>query len=135
MNVDYQSWAAFLGLPANDSQVVAALAADGVTNPITLRSDELTVNVDFKRYGMSVGFTSEYALRGGVADLPILTSVVMKPVLGKTAKNWTAYSGSLPYGLKKTHSKNDVVSLLGDPVHSDSDFYSARWKIDGRELG
>ena len=135
MNRNYQDWLPLFGLSASDRQVVALLAAHGVNTPVTLRPQELTVNVDFKNDGMSVGFTSEYTLRRGVADLPILTSVVMKTILGKTAKSWTTYTGLLPHGLKKMHSKDDVVSLLGEPVNLDADLCSARWVVDGRGLG
>jgi len=133
--MDYQEWLPLFGLPANDRRVVAALAEHGINTPVTLRPQELTVNVDFKNDGMSAGFTSEYTLRHGVADLPILSSVVMKIILGKTAKNWTVYTGPLPHGLKKTQSKDDVVSLVGEPVNFDADLCSARWVIDGLGLG
>ena len=45
------------------------------------------------------------------------------------------YTGPLPHGLKKSHSKDDVVALLGEPVNLDADLYSARWVIGGRGLG
>lgn len=133
--MNYTEWLPLFGLAANDQAVVGALATHGVTTPVTLLPQWSSTGVDFKNDGVSVGFTSEFNLRGGVADLPILSRVVMKPLLGKTAKNWTAYDGPLPHGLKTSHSKDDVLALLGNPVNLNEDFCSALWVIDGLELG
>lgn len=133
--MDYDEWLPLFGLPANDRRVAAALAAHGVSKPVALPSQEYATGVDFKAHGLSVGFTSEFTLSGGVADLPILASVVMMLILGKSAKGWTAYTGSLPHGLEKSHSKDDLVGLLGEPANLDEDYSSALWLIDGKELG
>jgi hypothetical protein len=135
MNMDYREWLPMIGLAATDPRVVAALAAHGVTAPVTLGPQELETGLDFKSDGMSLTFNSEYDVRGGVADLPILSQIVMMIVLGKTAKNWTAYTGPLPFGLKSTDSRDDVIARIGQPIVADDDFCSARWMIDGQDLG
>lgn len=134
-NVNYQEWLPLFGLPANDPKVVAALASNGVTSPVTLPPQEFSTGVDFKNEGISVGFTSEFTLRGGAADLPILSSVVMQLRLGAITKDWTPYSGPLPHGLKKSNTKDEIVALLGTPANLDQDFCSALWIIDRQELG
>lgn len=133
--MNYQEWLPLFGLPANDQKVVAALAVHGFNKPVTLYPQEFSTGVDFKNEGIGVGFTSEFTLRGGVADLPILSSVVMQLRLGKTTRDWTVYAGPLPHGLKATHCKDDVVALLGEPVNLDKDFCSALWVINGQEIG
>lgn len=133
--MDYQEWLPLFGLPANDRKVVAALAAQGVSKAVALPLQEFATGVDFKASGLSIGFTSEFTLSGGVADLPILASVVMMLILGKSAKGWIIYDGPLPYGLNRGHSKDDLVNLLGEPANLDEDYSSALWLIDGKELG
>lgn len=133
--MDYQEWLPLFGLAANDGKVIAALAAHGVTTPVTLPPQVFTTGVDFKAQGLGVGFTSEFTLRGGVADLPILASVVMMTAPSKNAKGWTPYAGPLPHGLKKGDTKDDVVAKLGEPVKLDDFFCSGRWVIDAQQLG
>lgn len=133
--MNYKEWLSLFGLPSNDKAVIAMLAAHGVNTPVTFPPQWSSTGVDFKSDGVSVGFTSEFNLRGGAADLPILSRVVMKLLLGKTAKNWTTYTGSLPHGLSTNHSKEDVLSLLGEPTNLSQDFCSALWSIDGNQLG
>jgi len=133
--MNYQDWTPLFGLPANDPKVVSALAARGFTGPVTLEPDESSTSVDLKQEGLSVGFNSEFSLNGGVADLPILSTIVMMTILGKTAKNWTAYTGPLPHGLTVDTSKDEALALLGEPENLDEDYESALWLIDGQELG
>jgi hypothetical protein len=129
--MDYQEWVPLLGLPADDERVIARLAAHGWTAPVLFKPDELSVSVGFKGEGMGVAFESEYKIRSdGAADLPILSSVGMTLIPGKIQKNVTPYNGTLPYGLKKTFSKADVVALLGEPVNFSDDFHSARWMFE-----
>lgn len=133
--MDYQEWIPLFGMPANATQVLNALARHGITKPVSLNRDELSTGVDFEKDGMSLGFTSEFKLRGGVADLPILSSVVMETILGKsTPKGWVAYAGPLPHGLAKTQSKDSVLALFGEPVKLSDRFHSARWVVDGRNI-
>lgn len=134
--MDFQQWLPLFGLPATDGKVVSALAAAGVTAPVVLPPQTFTTGVDFKPQGVGVGFTAEFKLReGGVADLPILASVVLMTAPSKNAKGWTPYNGPLPHGLKKTDSKDDVVAKLGEPATLDDFFNSGRWVIDGQQLG
>lgn len=133
--MSYQEWVSLFGLSATDPQVSAALAKAGVTKVIALASDELAMRADMKDQGMSIGFTSELKLRNGVADLPILTSVMMKLIPAKAAKGWTCYAGQLPQGLKASDTKNDVVTRLGEPQTLSTDFFSGRWRVDGLNLG
>ncbi len=129
-----QDWLPLLGLPANDPKVVAALAANGVTTPVSLGRQTLTTGHDFKSHGLSLGFNSAVSLPGGGEHRPILTTVVMKLIAGKSAKGWALYTGPLPYGLAPTHSKDDLVALLGAPQNLNEDFCSGRWSVEGREL-
>lgn len=129
--MSFEDWRPLLGEKANSKGVVDLLVANGVHSPVTLGKEDLTVNVDLKSRGMSIGFTSEYVLRGGVADLPILSSIVMKVVVGKAAKGWTPYTGTLPLGLGADSSRDAIVALLGAPASSDDDFQSARWTLEG----
>lgn len=133
--MDYQEWIHFFGLPATDANVVKALAAHGFTTPVTLPPQTLVTGVDLKSEGISVSFMSEFKLRGGVADLPIVTSVVMKTLPGKNAKGWTAYAGPLPYGLDIGDTKEDVIAKLGDPATLNDTFHSGRWVVDGHHVG
>lgn len=131
----YSDWLPLLWLSARDPKVISALAANGFDKPITFRPDESTASVDFKAHGMSVGFTSEFLLKGGASDLPILSTVVMKPLLGKSARGWTAYRAPLPHGLSASHTRDDVSAVLGTPANLDEDFCSALWEVDGLEIG
>ena len=138
--MDYQEWIPLLGLPADDERVIARLAAHDWNTPVVFEPQELTFDVVFRSHGMNIGFESEYKLSSdGVVDLPILASVTMKPTLSKNDKKWkwTAYSGPMPYSLKGTCSKADVIALLGEPANFDDDFNFAGWLLeDGqRELG
>jgi hypothetical protein len=133
--MDYQEWLPLFGLAATDPKVVAALAAHGVTKPVTLPPETSTTGVDFKPHGFGLGFTSEFTLSGGVADLPILASVIFVAIPGKSSKGWRPYSGSLPHGLAKSDSKDEVVGKLGEPASLDNFFCSAGWDIDGLSLG
>ena len=134
--MDYQQWLPLFGLAATDGKVVSALAAAGVTTPVVLPPQTFTTGVDFKPKGVGVGCTAEFKLReGGVADLPILASVVLMTAPSKNAKGWTPYAGPLPHSIKKTDSKDDLVAKLGEPATLDDFFNSAGWVIDGLRLG
>lgn len=133
--MDYLVWIPLFGLPAHDSKVVSLLAAHGVTTPVTLPAQTSTTGADFKLHGFGVGFTSEFALRGGVANLPILASVIIIVSPAKVKKGWKLYTGALPAGIKVTDSKDDVIAKLGPPDSSDADYTSAGWTLDGLELG
>jgi hypothetical protein len=132
--VDYQTWLPLLGLAATDKKVVSMLAALGVTAPVTMPPDMLTTGVDFKPHGFGVGFVSEFKFRGGIADLPILVSVVIIVAQAKKSKGWSLCKGALPGGLKQTDSKNEAISKLGPPDSCDDDFCSAGWTVDGLKL-
>jgi len=128
--MDYQEWIPLLGLAADDERIITRLAAYGWNAPIAFGPEDFYACVDFKNNGMSIRFESEFTLRNkGVLDLPILASVSMFPVLRKIQKKWTAYSDPLPFNLKLTFSKSDVIVLFGEPENS-SNSYSARWLLD-----
>ena len=133
--MDYQAWVPLFGLPATDPKVVSLLAAHGVTDPVTLPPQTFTTGADFKPHGFGVGFTSEFTLRGGAADLPILASVVIVVSPAKVKKGWVLYAGALPGGIKASDSKDEVVANLGPPANVNDDYTSAGWAIDGLELG
>ena len=133
--MNYQDWLPLFGLPATDPKVIAALAANGVTAPVTLPPETSATGIDFKPHGYGVGFTSEFTLRAGVAGLPILSSVVIKTIPNKNAKGWTPYSGALPHGLTKNDSKDVALTKLGKPAVLSDAFFSGRWEIDGIDLG
>jgi len=124
-----------VGLAITDPRVSTAVAAAGVTKTIALAPDDLAVRADMKDRGMSIGFTSELTLRRGVADLPILTSVMMNLIPAKSSKGWTPYVGPLPRGLRTTDTKDDVIARLGEPQSLSADFFSAGWLVDGLDLG
>lgn len=133
--MDYQEWLPLFGLAATDPRVVNALAAQGVTAPVTLPPQTLVTGVDLKTAGLSVSFMSEFKLRGGVADLPILIAVVMTTVPGKSApKGSKPYAGPLPHGLSKKDGRDEVVAKLGEPVVLDDYFNSGRWVVDGHHV-
>jgi hypothetical protein len=133
--LNYQDWLPLFGLAAHEPAVLAMLASQGVKTPVTLPRQWSSTAVDFRELGVSIGFTSEFNLSGGAADVPIVSRFAMKLILGKTAKNWSTFTGALPHDLLASYSKDKVVSVLGEPTKLSQDYRSASWIIDGQQLG
>src|SRR5690242_20234228 len=94
-----QDWVDQFGKPADDPQVKNLIAKAGITKPIKLGREDITVRADIKPMGMTVIFTDESILKPneGRVGRPILSGVMM--VIQRKSGN--VYEGKLPYGLAK----------------------------------
>jgi hypothetical protein len=132
--MDYIQWVNLFGKSADDAQVRNAVSKAGITKPLKIGGDELSVRADIKGQGTTIIFTDETILHpdaAGVVGRPILSSVLMI-LQGPNKAN--LYKGLLPFELKKDDSRESVRARLGPPVQSNDEYRTDMWLVDGSKL-
>jgi hypothetical protein len=131
--MNYQPWVDLFGKAADDSAVRSAVAKAGITKPLRIGRDELTVGADVPDTGMHIVFTDESIMNpsSGLLGRPILSSVLM---ILQHPKKPKLYTGPLPYQLKKETSQEAMRARFGKPVESDDDMRWDTWLVDGLKL-
>jgi hypothetical protein len=131
--MDIKHWVDLFGKAADDSQVRASVAKAGITKPLKIGRNELSVRADIKGEGTTIVFTDESLLRpdGGVARRPILSAVM---AVIQSADKGNLYKGALPHGLKKSDSQTAVRARFGPPTESNEDNQTDAWLVDGLTL-
>lgn len=131
--MNYETWSRLFGRTPNDPDVAAAVAAAGIVKTLSIGSDELSVAADIPGQGLTISFTDESILRpqGGLADLPILSSVMM---LLRHPSAPHLYKGPLPFGLPANTTRDAMRQRFGAPIEVGE---SRPWEIflvEGLEL-
>ncbi|MDX8514039.1 hypothetical protein [Mesorhizobium captivum] len=123
---NYQDWIGLFGHTAEDPAVKALLRSAGITKRLVMPRDELDLLIDIP--GMTVNFQDAELFE----DLPpvgsgncVLTGVVLRLEKDKTA----AYTGPLPYDIKRDSSQADLRARFGEPSESEGDIGWDRWVV------
>lgn len=131
--MDYQYWSQHFNKAANDLGLAAAISQAGITKPLTIESDGLSVAADVPGQGLTIVFTDESILRPemGTVGKAILSSVVM---LLRHPSTPDLYRGRLPYGLTPETSQSAMRHRFGAPIESGDGRPWDIFQVDGLEV-
>lgn len=132
--MNYKNWVDLFGKPADDRQVLDAIADAGITKVIKIGRDELSVSADIKGKGITITFTDEtilYPDAEGIVGRPILSGILM---IIQHPNKANLYTDALPYQLKKEDSKSTLREKSGTPLESNEELGWDSWMIDGLKL-
>ncbi len=131
--MDYKQWVDLFGKPADDPLVRTAVVKAGITKPLKIGRDELSVIADVPGKGMSIIFADDSVLHpgSGLIGRPILSTVNMA-VQHPTRKD--LYTGPLPFKLTKNSGQSALRDRFGAPVESEEDLRWDAWILEGLQL-
>ena len=114
--MDYTQWMKMFRKSADDAQVRSAVVTAGITKPLKIRRDELSVRADIKGQGMTIIFSDESVLPPSAGGTAGSTHPVWVSMILQSRQKDNIYKGPLPYDLKVEETQAAVPPGLGIPA-------------------
>jgi len=125
--MDYKQWVDFFGRTTADKELSKAIAKAGVKKLPIIAKDELRARVELA--DMRLVFTDE-ALFPNLGDIGDGHGVLSAVILKLRVPEGAAYTGPLPFDLKRSDSQAALRARFGGPIDEDEEFRWDEWGVD-----